>query len=51
MTPRICFEKKYIQKLRYDPPSDSILLYEDEKGPITAKTTWWFVMVISTGKG
>ena len=36
--PRIRFEKKYIQQLRYNTPSDSILLYVDEKGPITAKT-------------
>ena len=32
------FEKKYIQQLRYDIPSDSVLLYVDEKGPIAAKT-------------
>ena len=31
--------KKSISKqLRYDTPNDSILLYVDEKGPITAKT-------------
>ena len=32
------FEKKYIQQLRYDTPSDPLLLYVDEKGPITTKT-------------
>ena len=36
---RIHFEKKYIEHLRYNTPSpDSVLLYVDEKGPITAKT-------------
>ncbi len=34
----IRFEKKYIQKLRYYIPSDSVLLYVDEKGPVAAKT-------------
>ena len=38
MTPRIRFEKKYVEQLRYNTPSDSVLLYVDEKGPITAKT-------------
>ena len=32
-----------------DTPNNSVLLYLDEKGPITART-WWFVMVIGTGK-
>ena len=33
------FEKKYVEQLRYNTPSDSVLLYVDEKGPsITAKT-------------
>ena len=32
-------EKKYIEQLRYDTPKDSILLYLDEKVPITAKTS------------
>ena len=32
------FEKKYIEQLRYNTPTDSVLLYVDEKGPITAKT-------------
>ncbi len=36
--PEYDFEKKYIQHLRYNTPSDSVLLYVDEKGPITAKT-------------
>ena len=36
---RIPFEKKRIEELRYrNPPIDSVLLYEDEKGPIAAKT-------------
>ena len=35
---RIRFEKKYIEQLRYNTPSNSVLLYVDEKGPITAKT-------------
>jgi hypothetical protein len=30
--------KKSISKIRYNTPSDSVLLYRDEKGPITAKT-------------
>lgn len=30
--------KKSISKIRYNTPSDSVLLYQDEKGPITAKT-------------
>jgi transposase len=30
--------KKYIEKLRYDTPAESVLLYQDEKGPIAAKT-------------
>ncbi|MER5176234.1 MAG: IS630 family transposase [Candidatus Nitrosocosmicus sp.] len=32
------FEKKYIEQLRYSTPPDPVLLYVDEKGPITAKT-------------
>ena len=32
------FEKKYIEQLRYNTPSNSVLLYVDEKGPVTAKT-------------
>lgn len=33
------FEKKRIEELRYTTPIiDSVLLYEDEKGPIVAKT-------------
>ena len=35
---RIPFEKKRIEELRYKLPIDSVLLYEDEKGPIVAKT-------------
>jgi hypothetical protein len=31
-------EKKRIEELRYNPPQDSVLLYQDEKGPIVAKT-------------
>ena len=31
-------EKKRIEELRYNPPQDSVLLYQDEKGPIAAKT-------------
>ncbi len=31
-------KKKYIEQLRYNTPSDSVLLYVDEKGPVTAKT-------------
>jgi hypothetical protein len=42
-------EKKYIEQLRYNTPKDSILLYLDEKGPITART-WWYILVIDTGK-
>ena len=42
--PWISFEKKRIEELRYNITNDSILLYEDEKGPIVAKTyggtTW-----------
>ena len=32
------FEKKCIEQLRHNTPSDSVLLYQDEKGPVTAKT-------------
>ncbi|HXS60963.1 MAG TPA: hypothetical protein VN703_09160 [Candidatus Sulfopaludibacter sp.] len=28
----------------------SILLYEDEKGPVAAKTHGWYLVVINTGK-
>lgn len=35
---RIPFEKKRIEEVRYTTPIDSVLLYEDEKGPIVAKT-------------
>ena len=35
---RIYFEKKYIEHLRYNTPPNSVLLYVDEKGPVTAKT-------------
>src|SRR6185295_16235095 len=32
-------KKRYVEHLRYNTPtSDSVLLYVDEKGPITAKT-------------
>ena len=34
----IRIEKKRIEELRYNPPQDSVLLYQDEKGPIAAKT-------------
>jgi transposase len=35
----IRFKKKRIEELRYSPPIDSVILYEDEKGPpIAAKT-------------
>ena len=47
---RIRFEKKYIEHLRYNTPSDSVLLYVDEKGPITAKTHGGIILVIGTGK-
>ena len=45
---RLSFEKKRIEELRYNLlSSDSILLYEDEKDPIVAKTyggtSWSFV--------
>jgi hypothetical protein len=30
--------KKYIEQLRYNTPSDSVLLYVEENGPIAAKT-------------
>jgi hypothetical protein len=36
--PRIPFEKKRIEELRYNTPTDYVLLYEDEKGPLVAKT-------------
>ena len=44
----IPFEKKRIEELRYNITTDSILLYEDEKGPVVAKTyggtsCWSFV--------
>ena len=36
---KIRFEKKYIEQLRYNTlSSDSVLLYVDEKGLVTAKT-------------
>ncbi len=31
-------KKSYIEQLRYNTPPNSVLLYVDEKGPITAKT-------------
>ncbi len=31
-------EKKYIQQLWYNTHADSLLLYQDERGPVTAKT-------------
>ena len=31
-------KKSYIEHLRYNTPSNSVLLYVDEKGPVTAKT-------------
>ncbi len=31
-------KKKYIEQLRYNTSSNSVLLYVDEKGPVTAKT-------------
>ncbi|MDW0149906.1 MAG: hypothetical protein QOK89_05950 [Nitrososphaeraceae archaeon] len=31
-------KKKYIEQLRYNTPTESVLLYQDEKGPIVAKT-------------
>jgi DDE superfamily endonuclease len=36
--PRTPFEKKRTEELRYNITTDSILLYEDEKGPVAAKT-------------
>ena len=30
--------KKYIEQLRYDTPAESVVLYQDEKGPIATKT-------------
>ena len=30
-------EKKRIEELRYNTPPDSVLLYQDEKGPVAAK--------------
>ncbi len=44
------FEKNYIEQLRYNTPPNSVLLYVDEKGPITART-WRYILVIDTGKG
>ncbi len=44
------FEKKYIEQLRYNTPPNSVLLYVDEKGPVTART-WRYILVIDTGKG
>ena len=37
---RIRFKKKRIEELRYgiNLPPNSVLLYEDEKGPVAAKT-------------
>ena len=32
------FEKKRIEELGYKLPVDSVLFYEDEKGPVAAKT-------------
>ena len=43
---RIRFKKKRIEELRYSPPIDSVILYEDEKGPIVAKTYGWSLVVI-----
>ena len=34
----IRIEKKRIEELRYNTSLDSILLYQDEKGPVAAKT-------------
>ena len=42
----IRIKKNRIEELRYNTPSDSVLLYQDEKGPVTAKThggTSWCV--------
>ena len=36
--PEYELKKKRIEELRYNPPQDSVLLYQDEKGPIVAKT-------------
>ena len=40
MDPEYHLKKRGLKNLRYrnDPSSDSVLLYEDEKGPIVAKT-------------
>ncbi len=43
-------KKSYIEQLRYNTPPNSVLLYVDEKGPITART-WRYILVIDTGKG
>ena len=46
-------EKKCIEQLRYNTPSDSVLLYVDEKGPVTAKThggTSWSSIQIKVQK-
>ena len=53
--PRIPFEKKRIEDLRYSNlPYDSVLLYEDEKGPIVAKTyggTFWSSITVQGIQG
>ncbi len=43
-------KKSTIEQLRYNTPPNSVLLYVDEKGPITART-WRYILVIDTGKG
>ena len=49
MIERIYFEKTYIEQIRYNTSSGFVLLYVDEKGPVTADS--WEILVISTGKG
>ena len=49
---RIPFEKKRIEEeeLRYNklPAVNSVLFYEDEKGPVAAKIhIWWYIMLSS----
>ena len=36
--PEYTLKKSILNRLRYNTPTDSVLLYVDEKGPITAKT-------------
>ena len=49
----ISFEKKRIEELRCSLPANSILVYEDEKGPIAAKTyggTSWSLIQSTVSK-